>query len=191
MLAMLGTPRTGAWRPDGAVLGAPQLGRAVDGRAPAGWSHSALFADAPPEPATREVIRLIADFAPRDLLVAGLAAITPRLGAGRDGPVVRAFVFSNPVEGREEEYNAWYSGTHLHDVLKAPGYLSAQRYKVIALPSAAAPAWRYAAVYEIAPELYEVAVAEVAARSGSWLMPISPAAQRPVSAHYTAFPPTP
>jgi len=39
-------------------------------------------------------------------------------------------VYSNPVEGREEEYNDWYNNQHLKDVLSQPGYLRAQRYKL-------------------------------------------------------------
>jgi len=38
-------------------------------------------------------------------------------------------VFSNPKEGRETEYNDWYSNVHLHDILAVPGYSSAQRFK--------------------------------------------------------------
>lgn len=39
-------------------------------------------------------------------------------------------VYSNPVEGREDEYNDWYNNQHLKDVLAQPGYMTAQRYKL-------------------------------------------------------------
>jgi hypothetical protein len=34
-------------------------------------------------------------------------------------------VFSNPVEGREDEYNAWYDEVHLPDVQRIPGVVGA------------------------------------------------------------------
>ena len=37
-------------------------------------------------------------------------------------------VQTNPKPGQEEEFNAWYS-THIYDLLKVPGILSAQRYR--------------------------------------------------------------
>jgi hypothetical protein len=38
-------------------------------------------------------------------------------------------IFSNPVEGREDEYNTWYTNQHLKDVVSIPGYSAAQRFK--------------------------------------------------------------
>ena len=31
--------------------------------------------------------------------------------------------FCNPVEGREDEYNKWYTDTHLQDVVKVTGFV--------------------------------------------------------------------
>ena len=36
-------------------------------------------------------------------------------------------VHSNAAEGREQEYNDWYSNHHLKDVLACPGVISARR----------------------------------------------------------------
>ena len=36
-------------------------------------------------------------------------------------------VFSNPVEGREDDFITWYDTVHLPEVLAVPGMLSAQR----------------------------------------------------------------
>ena len=38
-------------------------------------------------------------------------------------------VFTSPVEGREDEYNAWYNDVHLGEVLTADGFVRAQRFK--------------------------------------------------------------
>jgi hypothetical protein len=39
-------------------------------------------------------------------------------------------VFSNPVAGKEREFNEWYENVHLHDVLSTPGMLTAQRFEL-------------------------------------------------------------
>ena len=39
-------------------------------------------------------------------------------------------VYSNPVPGMEDEFNEWYSDRHVHEILRVPGYLSAQRFRV-------------------------------------------------------------
>jgi hypothetical protein len=56
------------------------------------------------------------------------------------------FAFSNPVEGREDDFNTWYDDVHLPDVLKIPGVMSARRYTLA--PGARSP-HRYLAVYEV------------------------------------------
>lgn len=37
-------------------------------------------------------------------------------------------VFSNPVAGKDDEFNDWYDNVHVRDVLAIPGVLSAQRF---------------------------------------------------------------
>ncbi len=37
-------------------------------------------------------------------------------------------VFSNPVAGQNDRYNAWYDNIHLGDVLDVPGVVGAARY---------------------------------------------------------------
>ncbi len=38
-------------------------------------------------------------------------------------------VFSNPVAGRESDYNQWYDDVHLAEVAALPGVASAQRFR--------------------------------------------------------------
>lgn len=82
-------------------------------------------------------------------------------------------VFSHAVAGKEDEYNRWYSGQHLDDVLRVPGFVSAQRFK-LALEDAAAPA-QYLAIYEVETDDPQQALADLSARAGTPAMPISPA----------------
>src|SRR5215469_214807 len=39
-------------------------------------------------------------------------------------------VLTNPVQGKEKEYNDWYTNQHIPDVVSVPGIVAAQRYKL-------------------------------------------------------------
>jgi hypothetical protein len=39
-------------------------------------------------------------------------------------------VQSRPDPKREDEYNAWYEGTHIPEILAIPGFVSARRYRL-------------------------------------------------------------
>ena len=88
-------------------------------------------------------------------------------------------VFTNPTEGREDEYNDWYDNTHLSDVLKVEGFVAAQRFKLsVTDPSQEFP-HRYMALYEVeSDDLAKVAQAlSEAGESGA--MFISESLDRP------------
>src|SRR6185437_815593 len=66
------------------------------------------------------------------------------------------FVFSNPVQGKDREFNDWYANTHLGEVVAVPNITSAQRYTLDETPppesdtgGVAPPAHRYLTVYEV------------------------------------------
>ena len=59
-------------------------------------------------------------------------------------------VLSNPTDGNDDEYNAWYDDTHLADVLTVPGFVAARRFALAApVPGQDGPAQRYLAIYEV------------------------------------------
>jgi hypothetical protein len=59
-------------------------------------------------------------------------------------------VLTNPVAGKEDEYNKWYNGQHIPDVLNVPGFVAAQRFKLTDAQMAGATAkHKYLALYEI------------------------------------------
>ena len=62
-------------------------------------------------------------------------------------------VLSNAVEGTDDEFNRWYTGTHLGEVLKLNGYVAAQRFKLSGgqLGPGYVP-YRYFALYEVDAE---------------------------------------
>jgi hypothetical protein len=65
-------------------------------------------------------------------------------------------VFSNPAEGKEAEFNAWYEGTHIPEMLGTPGVVAARRYEVAQPEGMPVPPQKYLAVYELEGELPEV-----------------------------------
>jgi hypothetical protein len=63
-------------------------------------------------------------------------------------------VFSNPVKGKEREFNEWYDNVHMSDVLATPGMLTAQRFdlcdaEITRAEGVPAPTHRYLTVYEM------------------------------------------
>jgi hypothetical protein len=87
-------------------------------------------------------------------------------------------VVSNPMPGQEDEYNRWYSEQHLDDVLRVPGIVAAQRFK-LALDGAKSLPGPYLAIYEMetddpAPDPKETFEA-LAKAASSGQMPMTPA----------------
>jgi len=57
---------------------------------------------------------------------------------------------TNPVEGKEEEFNDFYDRIHVPDVLSAPGWVAAQRYVLSSEQrSDQSPPYKYIVIYEI------------------------------------------
>jgi hypothetical protein len=61
-------------------------------------------------------------------------------------------VLTNCVEGGDEqEFNDWYTNTHLKDILTVPGYVKATRYQLSSAQVMAADqlTYRYLTLYEL------------------------------------------
>jgi hypothetical protein len=70
-------------------------------------------------------------------------------------------VFSNPVEGKEDEFNTWYDTVHLPEVFATPGMRTAQRFKIREADithnsEMAKPTHRYLLVYEMDDNVDEI-----------------------------------
>jgi hypothetical protein len=83
-------------------------------------------------------------------------------------------VLANPVAGREAEFNEWYTKTHIMDLLKCPGVITAQRFKTVDALSPNA-AQRYMARYEVETDDLPATMAEIQGRLGGPKMPMSDA----------------
>ena len=81
-------------------------------------------------------------------------------------------VLSNPTEGKEDEYNDWYTNQHLGDVVAIPGYVSAQRFK-LRHPMGFEHTHQYLAIYEVETDDPDAAIAALQARRGTELMAVS------------------
>lgn len=59
-------------------------------------------------------------------------------------------ILSDPVEGRDDEYNDWYDNIHLPEVMAAEGWTAAQRFALVHQVSANGESIgrRYLALYE-------------------------------------------
>jgi hypothetical protein len=92
-------------------------------------------------------------------------------------------VNSNPAEGREQEYNEWYSNRHLADLLTLPGVVSARRFVLNDAQLADVPQlFKYLALYEIETDDLQDFIGQLLSRSGTESMPISTALSRTTSA---------
>jgi hypothetical protein len=66
-------------------------------------------------------------------------------------------VYTSPVEGREDEYNAWYDDVHLPEFSALPGVISGRRFQVMPATPDAKPT--YAAIYDTSTHPKEVLAA--------------------------------
>lgn len=82
-------------------------------------------------------------------------------------------VLTSPTEGREDEYNDWYSNAHLADVLKAAGFEAAQRFAFVPSKLSRNPAAPYLAIYEVDADKREQAEKLLLETANTAAMPIS------------------
>jgi hypothetical protein len=78
-------------------------------------------------------------------------------------------VFTDPVEGREDEYNAWCDDVHLGEVIEIDGFVRAQRFKVADLMPGVTDQG-YVAFYELETDDPGSAMAALRGRMGSFAM---------------------
>ena len=63
-------------------------------------------------------------------------------------------VFSNPVEGKDDEFNEWYDNVHVPELLAVPGMVAAQRYnlrdaEMYHVEGGRPPEHRYCIIYQM------------------------------------------
>lgn len=90
-------------------------------------------------------------------------------------------VFSAPTEGRDEEYNLWYDTQHVPEILAVPGFVSAERGKVMSRDPFKPV--RYYAAYEMETSNPYGAVAEMRRRISAGEMVRSDAVSTQAEVH--------
>jgi hypothetical protein len=84
-------------------------------------------------------------------------------------------VFTNPVEGREDDYNEWYDNQHLGDVIAAAGFDRAERLRLTGIGAASEAKHRYLALYQVETDDPESVFKGLMAAAGTDAMPMSDA----------------
>lgn len=85
-------------------------------------------------------------------------------------------VMTNPTGDRDAEFNKWYDNQHIPDVLRVPGFVAAQRFKISdAQMGGAKSQWRYLALYELESNDPAASIKELQARVGTSAMVMSDA----------------
>ena len=93
-------------------------------------------------------------------------------------PKYNLIALTNAVAGRDDEFNDWHTNVHLADVLKLPGVVAAQRYRMSGTQHRPGPFdYGYMAVYEIEIDDIRTTLDELKVVSGTDRMPLSPALQ--------------
>jgi hypothetical protein len=75
---------------------------------------------------------------------------------------------TNPVQGREQEFNDWYDKVHVPDLLKMLGVINAERYRIVGTHP-----WKYMAVYEFESEDPETFFAQIRSKANTSAMMMS------------------
>lgn len=86
----------------------------------------------------------------------------------------KMLVFSQAIPGREDEFNAWYTGRHLDDLVALPGFTAAQRFRLhsVSMGTALNP---HLAIYDVETDDPDWVIENMFANRDTEAMPISPA----------------
>jgi hypothetical protein len=78
-------------------------------------------------------------------------------------------VLTNPVAGKERDYNDWHTNQHIPDLVSIPGIIAAQRFKLadFQMGTGAPPPWKYLAIYEIETDDLKSVFDDMQARAGT------------------------
>jgi hypothetical protein len=85
----------------------------------------------------------------------------------------KMLVFSEPFEGRDDEFNAWYTGRHLDDICALQGFTTAQRFTLHGV-SMGTSLNRYLAIYDMETDVPDRVIENMFAARDTPAMPIDP-----------------
>ncbi len=78
-------------------------------------------------------------------------------------------VLTNPVPGKEAEFNEWYTKQHIPDVLNVPGIVAGQRFRLAdaQMGGDANKPYKYCALYEIESDNPAAVLKDLQSRVGT------------------------
>ena len=79
-------------------------------------------------------------------------------------------VYSNPMPGKEAEFNDWYTNVHLAEVLQINGFVSAQRFQLAEPQVVSDQQYRYMTMYEIENDNIEQTIKNLMSAGGGLQM---------------------
>lgn len=80
----------------------------------------------------------------------------------------RLVVLLNAFEGRDEDFNAWFTHIHLPDALRVPGIVAGRRYRLSdAQREGASRRWRYLTEYDVETDDLQTVIDELKRRQGT------------------------
>lgn len=82
-------------------------------------------------------------------------------------------VLTEPVEGRDDDYNAFYNKYHVPEVASTKGVIAGQRFRLVDSGRSEGPPHPYLALYEIEGDLDEARAALAAGQDGRTPLPDS------------------
>jgi hypothetical protein len=85
---------------------------------------------------------------------------------------------STAFEGRDDDYNRWYDGEHIHDICALPGVKSGRRFNAVQEASPNPVPGKYLAIYEIETDDIGSVMAEMGRRAMAGEMSVSDALDR-------------
>jgi hypothetical protein len=74
---------------------------------------------------------------------------------------------TNPMPGKDRQYNEWYTEIHLKEVVAVKGFISARRYKLSKAQYIAKQPYRYVAIYEVENGMAQGIIDNLAAAIGT------------------------
>ena len=84
---------------------------------------------------------------------------------------------TNAKDGRDEEFNEWYTDQHMKDILRCEGFVSGQRFVASKEQRSVHPPYKYLALYNLETDNLERAISEMLKKVNTEEMPMSDALQ--------------
>ena len=89
----------------------------------------------------------------------------------------KMLILSRPTPGQDARYNQWYDGVHVGQMLKLPGFATAQRLKLVQTLGDR-EAQPYAAIYEIETDDLDATMKALYREAGSGALLVDDALDR-------------